>query len=66
MSRVVEVIAHSEGKEARKLEGSQSSEARLTMMKILGWPLGERTHDFLVERPPWLLRLGKAANLRQP
>ena len=26
MSRVVEVIAHSEGKEARKLEGSQSSE----------------------------------------
>ena len=30
MSRVVEVIAHSERKEARKLEGSQSSELRLT------------------------------------
>ena len=30
VSRVVEVIAHSEGKEARKLEGSQSSESRLT------------------------------------
>ena len=60
-----EVVEHSEGKEARKLEGSQSSEARLTTMKILGWPLGERTRDFLVERPLWLLRVEKVANLQQ-
>ena len=60
-----EVIRHLEGKKAWKLEGSQSSEARLTTMKILGWPLGERTRDFLIERPPWLLRLEKAANLQQ-
>ena len=59
ISRERLVVVHSEGKKARKLEGSQSSEARLTMMKILGWPLGERTRDFLVDVHLGFFDLGK-------
>ena len=34
ISREIPVIAHSKGKEARKLEDFESSEARLTKMKM--------------------------------
>ena len=43
VSRGVEVVKHLEGKEARKLEGSQSSEVRLTTGESLRWPLGDQT-----------------------
>ena len=34
-----------------------SCKARLTTDESLGWPLGERAHDFRVKRPVQLLHL---------
>ena len=59
-SRVIEVVEHSEGKDALKLEGFAEFRGETHRDENLRWPLGERTQDFRAKRPlQLLLEVGK-------